>query len=113
ARHQGKAVDKQRGEAPGKILHEVRPGVTGGVADSIFYGSIDATPLFLMALGEYVGWSGDLQLARELLPNAEAALEWMAKFGDADGDGFLECNRYPSEGLGDQGWKDSPDSMNH
>src|SRR5579864_3884481 len=113
ASHQGRQVNKLRGEAPGKILHEVRPGATGAVADSIYYGSIDSTPLFLVALGEYVSWTGDLDLARELLPNAEAALEWMATFGDADGDGLIECNRYPSEGLGDQGWKDSPDSMNH
>jgi glycogen debranching enzyme len=113
ARHQGRRINTARGEAPGKILHEVRPGVTGYVGDSIFYGSIDSTPLFLMALGEYVGWTGDLALARELLPNAEAALSWMAEYGDADHDGFLECDRYPREGLGDQGWKDSPDSMNH
>jgi glycogen debranching enzyme len=113
ARYQGKQLNPSRGEAPGKILHEVRPGATGSVADSIFYGSIDSTPLFLVALSEYVAWTADLDLARELLPNAEAALEWMARYGDADGDGFLECNRYPSQGLGDQGWKDSPDSMNH
>ena len=113
ARHQGQHLNYMRGEAPGKILHEVRPGATGAVGDSIFYGSIDSTPLFLVALGEYLTWTGDLDLARELLPNAEAALEWMATYGDADGDGLLECTRYPSEGLGDQGWKDSPDSMNH
>jgi glycogen debranching enzyme len=113
ARYQGSQVNPQRGEAPGKILHEIRPGVTGSMSDSIFYGSIDSTPLFLVGLGEYVSWTGDLELARQLLPNAEAALEWMTVFGDADGDGFIECNRYPSSGLGDQGWKDSPDSMNH
>jgi glycogen debranching enzyme len=113
ASYQGKHIDPRRGEAPGKILHEVRPGVTGSMQDSVFYGSIDSTPLFLVALGEYVSWTGDLALAQELLPHAEAALEWMATFGDADRDGFLECNRYPEHGLGDQGWKDSPDSMNH
>jgi glycogen debranching enzyme len=113
ARHQGRQLNPLRGEAPGKILHEIRPGATGTLADSVFYGSIDSTPLFLTALGEYVNWSGDVALADELLPNAEAALEWMASYGDADGDGFLECTRYPSSGLGDQGWKDSPDSMNH
>jgi len=113
AHHQGKQLNPQRGEAPGKILHEVRPGVTGSMRDSIFYGSIDSTPLFLVALGEYVNWTGDIELARELLPNAEAALHWMAEYGDADRDGFIECNRYPTSGLGDQGWKDSPDSMNH
>lgn len=110
---QGQQVNPQRGEAPGKILHEVRPGVTGSVQDSIYYGSVDSTPLFLVGLSEYVGWTGDLALAEELLPSAEAALAWMAEYGDADGDGFIECDRYPSHGLGDQGWKDSPDSMNH
>jgi glycogen debranching enzyme len=113
AHYQGRLLNPMRGEAPGKILHEIRPGATGSLADSIFYGSIDSTPLFLAALGEYVGWSGDVALAGELLPNAEAALAWMATYGDADGDGFLECTRYPDHGLGDQGWKDSPDSMNH
>jgi glycogen debranching enzyme len=113
ARFQGKHVNPDRGEAPGKILHEVRPGVSGSMQDSIFYGSIDSTPLFLVGLSEYLSWSGDLDVIRELLPNAEAALRWMSEYGDADGDGFLECTRYPDHGLGDQGWKDSPDSMNH
>ncbi len=113
ARYQGRQLNPARGEAPGKILHEVRPGVTGAVGDSIFYGSIDSTPLFLVALGEYINWSGDLALARELLPNAEAALDWMREFADPDDDGLIECDRYPASGLGDQGWKDSPDSMNH
>jgi glycogen debranching enzyme len=111
ARHQGKRVQHTRGEEPGKILHEVRPGELGGAAESIYYGSIDSTPLFVAALGEYVTWSGDLELARELLPNAEAALEWMDDYGDVDGDGFIESNRYPTGGLGNQGWKDSPDSV--
>jgi glycogen debranching enzyme len=113
ARHQGRQLNALHGEAPGKILHEVRPGLTGDMADSVFFGSIDSTPLFLVVLAEYVTWSGDLDLARELLPNAEAALGWIATYGDADGDGFVECTRYPSHGLGDQGWKDSPDSINH
>jgi glycogen debranching enzyme len=113
ASHQGTRVDKLRGEAPGKILHEIRPGARGHVTDSIYYGSIDSTPLFLIALGEYVTWSGDLQLARDLLPNAEAALAWMDDYGDIDGDGFIECNRFPPDGLGDQAWKDSPDAINH
>jgi glycogen debranching enzyme len=113
ARHQGKRVNLTRGEEPGKILHEVRPGELGGAAESIYYGSIDSTPLFVAALGEYVAWSADLDLARELLPNAEAALQWMDVYGDLDGDGFIESNRYPAEGLGNQGWKDSPDSITH
>ena len=113
ARHQGTRVNKLRGEEPGKILHEMRPGERGGVPESIYYGSTDATPLFVVALGEYVAWSGDLELARELLPNAEAAVTWMDEFGDIDGDGFIEMDRYPPDGLGSQGWKDSPDAITH
>ena len=113
ARHQGTSVNTARGEEPGKILHEIRPGELGHVKESIYYGSVDSTPLFLVALGEYVNWSGDLDLARELLPNAEAALAWLEDYGDIDGDGFLEAIRNPATGLGSQGWKDSPDAINH
>jgi glycogen debranching enzyme len=114
ARLQGTCVDPTRGEEPGKILHEQRPGEFGGGDESVYYGSTDSTPLFLVALGEYLTWTGDLDLARELLPNAEAALSWMDDYGDLDGDGFLEMIRNPSDGsLGSQGWKDSPDSMTH
>jgi glycogen debranching enzyme len=113
ARHQGTTVDLDRGEEPGKILHEVRPGELGGISGSIYYGSTDSTPLFLIALGEYVRWTADLDFARELLPSAQAALAWLDEYGDLDDDGFLESDRYPAEGLGNQGWKDSPDSVTH
>ena len=116
ARHQGREVNDFRDEQPGKILHEVRLGELARlqrVPHSPYYGSVDATPLFLMALGEYVRWSGDLALARELLPNAEAALSWMRDYGDPDGDGFLDYHSRSSEGIRNQGWKDSPDSASH
>jgi glycogen debranching enzyme len=116
ARHQGTTVNDFRDEQPGKILHEIRLGELARlqrVPHSAYYGSVDATPLFLVALGEYVRWTGDLDLATSLLPNAEAALAWMRDYGDADGDGFLEYHSRSAEGIRNQGWKDSPDSASH
>ena len=116
ASHQGTVVDDFRDEQPGKILHEVRLGELARlkrVPHSPYYGSVDSTPLFLVALGEYVRWTGDLPLARELLPNAEAALAWMRDYGDVDGDDFLEYHSRSSAGIRNQGWKDSPDSASH
>jgi glycogen debranching enzyme len=116
AHHQGKDVNDFRDEQPGKILHEVRLGELAKlqrVPHSTYYGSVDSTPLFLMTLGEYVRWTGDLDLARALLPNAEAALRWMREYGDIDGDGFIEYYSRSSEGMRNQGWKDSYDSASH
>jgi glycogen debranching enzyme len=116
AQHQGKEVNDFRDEQPGKILHEVRLGELAKlqrVPHSTYYGSVDSTPLFLMTLGEYVRWSGDLDLARSLLPNAEAALAWMRDYGDIDGDGLIEYYSRSSEGMRNQGWKDSYDSASH
>ena len=116
ARHQGQEVNDFRDEQPGKILHEVRLGELAKlhrVPHSPYYGSVDATPLFLVALGEYVRWTGDLDLARTLLPNAEAALGWMRDYGDIDGDGFIEYQQPFVEGIRNQGWKDSVDSASH
>ena len=116
AHHQGKEVNDFRDEQPGKILHEVRLGELAKlqrVPHSTYYGSVDSTPLFLMTLGEYVRWSGDLDLARSLLPNAEAALAWMRDYGDIDGDGLIEYYSRSSEGMRNQGWKDSYDSASH
>ncbi|MDQ6672707.1 MAG: hypothetical protein M3069_18525, partial [Chloroflexota bacterium] len=116
ARHQGTQNDDFRDEQPGKILHEIRLGELARlhrVPHSPYYGSVDATPLFLVTLGEYVRWTGDLDLARALLPNAEAALGWMRDYGDPEGDGFLKFRTRSSEGIRNQGWKDSPDSTSH
>jgi glycogen debranching enzyme len=116
ARHQGTEVNDFRDEQPGKILHEVRLGELARlqrVPHGPYYGSVDATPLFLVALGEYVRWTGDLDLARSLLPNAEAALAWIRDYGDIDGDGFVEYQSRSTEGIRNQGWKDSPDSASH
>jgi glycogen debranching enzyme len=116
ARNQGQEINDFRDEQPGKILHEIRLGELAKlkrVPHSPYYGSVDATPLFLVALGEYVRWTGDLDFARALLPNAEAALAWMRDFGDSDHDGFIDYHSRSTGGIRNQGWKDSPDSASH
>jgi len=93
AENQGRRVDPYRAEEPGKILHEQRFGELANlrqIPHTPYYGTVDATPLFLVLLNEVVTWSGDLELFRELLPNAMAALEWVDRYADVDGDGLLE-----------------------
>jgi glycogen debranching enzyme len=116
AARQGTTVDAFLDEEPGKILHEYRRGEMANLREIPFipyYGTIDATPLFVMVLAEYAQWTGDLALVRELWPAAERALEWMRRFGDLDGDGYLEYETRSRLGLGNQGWKDSWDSVSH
>ena len=99
---------------PGKILHEVRTGEmarTGELPFAMYYGSIDATPLWLILLGETYDWIGDDALVDRLWPNALAALTWIDRFGDLDGDGFVEYRRRSERGLINQGWKDSVDAI--
>jgi glycogen debranching enzyme len=113
---QGARVDPERDEEPGKIIHEVRYGemaATGEIPFGRYYGSIDATPLFCMLLGDYARVTGDLALVRELWPHALAALDWMTHYGDRDGDGYLEYQRSGEHGLANQGWKDSGDAIFH
>ena len=78
-----------------------------------YYGSVDATPLFVVLLGEYFKRTGDLATVRELWPNVEAALDWIDTDGDPDGDGFVEYHRKNADGLVNQGWKDSHDAIFH
>jgi glycogen debranching enzyme len=100
---------------PGKILHELRFGEltdSGARPHSPYFGSADATPLFLVLLDEYHRWSGDDELVRSLEPSARAALAWIADSGDADGDGYVEYSRRNlSSGLVNQCWKDSWDAI--
>ncbi len=100
---------------PGKILHELRFGEltdSGARPHSPYFGSADATPLFLVLLDEYHRWSGDDELVRTLEPSARAALAWIKDSGDADGDGYVEyARRNLSSGLVNQCWKDSWDAI--
>ncbi len=116
ARYQGKEYDDWRDEEPGKILHEYRDGEmtrSGEMPFGPYYGSVDATPLFLILLSETFNWTSDEQLVEELLPNAYAALQWIDKYGDLDDDGFVEYLRRSPKGLVNQGWKDSWDANMH
>jgi glycogen debranching enzyme len=111
---QGTKVDPWRDEQPGKIPHELRRGELAHcnvVPFNPYYGTVDATPLFVMLLAEHYRATADLALLRELEPNLRAALDWMETYGDVDGDGFLEYQRLSGSGLTNQGWKDSWDAV--
>ncbi|HWS16658.1 MAG TPA: glycogen debranching N-terminal domain-containing protein [Candidatus Elarobacter sp.] len=116
ASHQGKEKNDWRDEEPGKILHEHREGEmtrAGEMPFGPYYGSVDATPLWLILLSETFNWTADEQLVKDLLPNAYRALEWIDSCGDLDGDGFIEYLRRAPKGLANQGWKDSWDAIMH
>ncbi|MRX73294.1 amylo-alpha-1,6-glucosidase [Bacillus lacus] len=116
AAQQGTKVDPWRDEQPGKIMHEIRFGElanTNQIPFTPYYGTIDATPLFLVLLTEYVKWTGDIDLFHELSDNVTAALHWIDQYGDRDGDLFLEYHQESSKGIANQGWKDSGDSIVH
>jgi len=114
--NQATAYDAAADAEPGKILHEVRYGEMaelGEVPFRRYYGSIDSTPLFVVLAGAYLERTADLATIQKLWPNIEAALAWIDHDGDRDGDGFVEYGRRTSEGLINQGWKDSHDSVFH
>jgi glycogen debranching enzyme len=114
ARHQGQKVDPYREEEPGKILHEMRYGELanlGQVPHTPYYGTVDATPLFLVLLVELLHWTANVDLLSELAPNVMAALKWVDEYGDLDGDGLVEYKQHGRIGVRNQGWKDSWDSL--
>ncbi|MEV0383179.1 glycogen debranching N-terminal domain-containing protein [Nonomuraea sp. NPDC050643] len=113
ARLQGVKVDPLSEEEPGKIMHELRFGIRNGdspYGGRAYYGSVDATPLFVMLLGELRRWGLYAKAVEELLPHADAALNWIEEYGGSDG--FLWYRRKTDRGLVNQGWKDSFDGVN-
>jgi glycogen debranching enzyme len=111
AYYQGKVFDDWRDEEPGKILHELRVGEKANLNDipmTPYYGSVDATPLYLILLAEYIDWTGEIGLLQELMGNVNAALKWMDDYADPGNLGFASYLTRSKKGLSNQGWKDSP-----
>lgn len=116
ASHQGCEIRNDRDEEPGKIVHEMRSGEmteTGEVAFGTNYGSVDATPLFIILLSEYRCWTGDDGLVRELKPALKLAVKWLLSYASIDKDFLIEYKRKTPNGLFNQGWKDSGDANMH
>jgi glycogen debranching enzyme len=113
---QADKIDYVADSEPGKILHEMRRSemaILGEVPFGRYYGSVDATPLFVLLAGAYFDRSADRPLIAKLWPHVQRALTWIDQYGDVDGDGFVEYARHSSNGLIQQGWKDSNDSVFH
>jgi glycogen debranching enzyme len=111
AEAQAETDDPERDAEPGKIVHELRRGKTARIWKDRYYGTVDATPLFLVLLSEQWRWSGDDGIVLELEDAARRALDWIDSFGDRDGDGFVEYLRRAPHGIDNQNWKDSWNSM--
>lgn len=113
---QGKQIDPWRDEEPGKILHEIRYGELANahyIPHTPYYGTVDATPLYLMLAAAYYRWTRDLDTIIDLKPTFDMALTWIDQYGDADGDGYVEYERKSPRGLRNQGWKDSGSAIVH
>jgi glycogen debranching enzyme len=114
AAYQATEVDDWRDAEPGKILHELRIGEMAGAGElphTPYYGSVDSTPLWLIVFGAAFDWTGDRAFLDRYWPNALAALDWIDRYGDTDGDGLVEYQRRSARGLLNQGWKDSGDAI--
>jgi glycogen debranching enzyme len=114
ASYQATEVDDWRDAEPGKILHELRTGEMAGAGElphTPYYGSVDSTPLWLIVFGATFDWTGDSAFLDRYWPTALRCLEWIDRYGDRDGDGFVEYERRSSRGLLNQGWKDSGDAI--
>jgi len=108
--------DAEQDKEPGKIPHEIRSGELASLKllpFAPYYGTADATPLFIIVLSYAYQWSGDVALLQRYRRHAEAALTWLLQYGDRDGDGFQEYSRRSSQGIFNQGWKDSWDAIRH
>jgi glycogen debranching enzyme len=116
AETQGRVVDPRTEEEPGRILHEIRSGLPDEEREgeeTVYYGTVDATPLFVMLAGELHRWGASKSETASLVPHVKRALSWIERYGDADGDGFVEYERTTDRGLVNQGWKDSFDGITY